>query len=321
MAYESGGIISAKDYNNLLNDTNKFNTTWSTGSGDAGYGQTAITTKSAGDVVTATEWASLINKLNIVRTHQTGAGTGVSAVVSGDLVEYQSGVSGGVDLAYTNRTAFSAQGSTTTDAGTTHTINDADGLGSYSFTRTATFSSGDAARYFFNAGGELNFVLTAGSNTNGTGRTAQMLAIVTACGGVQDFRASTNGGRTGTGETETTNDLTIGYYDLTTSNQTISRVDESGAAYTPYTGDWISVAVKSNGVQGSNADKGTIITWTITYNLGTTGTNASTPPADGGYTVSAYNDACNGNFTSKVNVTYPETASGLSNTWGSVTIG
>ena len=308
MAYESGGIISATDYNNLLNDTNKFNTTWSTGSGDAGYGQTAITTKSAGDIVTATEWASLINKLNIARTHQTGAGTGVSAVVSGDIVTYQSGVSGGVDLAYTNRLAFNAQGTTSTDAGTTHNPNDADGIATFSYTRTATFSSGDAARYFFNAGGELNLVLTAGANTGGTSRGAQLLEMVTACGGVQDFRASTNGGRTGSGETETTNDLTIGYYDLTTTNQTISRVDESGAAYTPYTADYITVAVKSNGVQGSNADKGTIITWTITLEAAGTGAGS-------------FEDNINVNFTSKLNVTYPETASGLSNTWGTVTIG
>jgi hypothetical protein len=308
MAYESGGIISATDYNNLLNDTNKFNTTWSTGSGDAGYGQTAITTKSAGDVVTATEWASLINKLNIARTHQSGSGTGVSAVVSGDIIEYQSGVSGGVDLAYTNRLAFNAQGTTSTDAGTTHNPNDADGIATFSYTRTATFASADQARYFFNAGGELNFVLTAGANTGGTSRGAQALAMVTACGGVQDFRATTNGGRTGTGETETTNDLTIGYYDLTTANQTISRVDESGAAYTPYTADFIKIDVKSNGVQGANGDTGTIITWTITLEAASTGAGS-------------FNDSINVTFTSKVNVTYPSTAAGLSNTWGTVTIG
>ena len=135
-----------------------------------------------------------------------------------------------------------------------------------------------------------------------------MLSLITALGGVADFRAAGNNGRTGTGETETTNDLTIGYYDLTTSNQVISRVDESGAAYTPYTADWISVAVKSNGVQGANGDVGTIITWTITL----TGGSASS----GGF-----NDNVNIVFTSKVNITYPETASGLSNTWGTVTIG
>ena len=306
MTYESGGIISASDYNTLINGTNKFNTTWSTGSGDAGYGQTAVTTKSAGDIVTATEWASLINKLNIVRTHQSGAGTGVSAVVTGDIVRYQSGVDNGVDLAYTNRLAFNAQGSTSTDAGTSHNPNDADGIATLTFDRTITFSSGDAARYFFNAGGEINFELTAGANTGGTSRGAQILSLITACGGIQNFRASDNGGRTGTGETETTNDLTIGYYDLTTSFQTISRVDESGAAYTPYTADYITVAVKSNGVQGSNADKGNIITFRTTLELAATGAGS-------------FNDAANVTFTTKMNWTYPETASGLSNTWGTPT--
>ena len=309
MAYESGGIISATDYNNLLNDTNKFNTTWSTGNGDAGYGQTAVTTKTAGDIVSATEWASLINKLNITRTHQTGSGTGVVAVVTGDVVEYQIGVGNGVDLAYTNRLTFNAQGSTTTDSGTTHNPNDSSTAAQqHTFTRTATFASADQARYFFNNGGELNLALTAGSNTGGTGRGASLLNLVTATGGFQDFRATTNGGRTGTGETETTNDLTIGYYDLTTSNQTISRVDESGAAYTPYTSDFVTVAVKSNGTQGANGDAGTIITWTITV----TGGSASS----GGF-----NDDVDVNFTSKLNFTDPETASGLSDTWGAVTIG
>ena len=35
MAYEVGGLIEATDYNNLLNSSNKFNTVWSTGTGDA----------------------------------------------------------------------------------------------------------------------------------------------------------------------------------------------------------------------------------------------------------------------------------------------
>ena len=308
MAYEAGGLISAADYNTLINGTNKFNKTWSVGNGDAGYGQTVVTTKTAGDTVSATEWASIINKLNIVRTHQTGAGTGVATVVAGNIVEYQEGVDGGVDLAYTTRLVFNAQGSTTTDSGTSHNPVDADGTATFTYTRTATFASADQARYFFNNGGELNLDLTAGANTGGTGGGAQLLSLITACGGVADFRATTNGGRTGSGETETTNNNTIGYYDLTTSNQVISRVDESGAAYTPYTSDWISVSVKSNGVQGANGDVGTIVTWTIIL----TGGSASS---------GSFNDNVDIVFTSKLNITYPETASGLTNTWGTITIG
>jgi hypothetical protein len=308
MAYEVGGLIEATDYNNLLNASNKFNTVWSTGTGDAGYGQTVITTKTAGDTVSATEWASLVNKVNIVSTHQVGTATGDVAPVAGDVVAFLASLETSIDTFYTNRTDFNAQGTTTTDAGTTHNIVDADGTFTFTATRTATFASADQARYFFNAGGEINLELTAGANTGGTGGGAQILNIITACGGIADFRANDNNGRTGTGETETTNDLTIGYYDLTTSNQTISRVDESGAAYTPYTSDFITVAVKSNGVQGANGDVGTIITWTITV----TGGAASS----GGF-----NDNVDVNFTSKLNFTDPETASGLSDTWGTVTIG
>jgi hypothetical protein len=308
MAYESGGLIEATDYNNLLNGSNKFNTVWSTGTGDAGYGQTAVATKSAGDTVSATEWASLVNKVNIVSNHQIGSSTGDVAPVAGDVVTFLASIENSIDTFYTNRLNFNAQGSTTTDAGTTHNIVDADGTFTFTATRTATFASADQARYFFNNGGELNLALTAGANTGGTGGGAQILDIITACGGIADFRATTNNGRTGTGETETTNDLTIGYYDLTTSNQTISRVDESGAAYTPYTADFITVAVKSNGTQGANSDAGTIITWAITVTGGAT--------SSGGF-----NDNVDVNFTSALNVTYPETASGLSNTWGTVTIG
>jgi len=308
MAYSSGGLIEATDYNNLLNGSNKFNTVWSTGTGDAGYGQTAVTTKTAGDIVSATEWASLVNKVNIVSNHQIGSSTGDVAPVTGDVVTVLSSIEGSIDTFYTNRTNFNAQGTTTTDAGTTHNIVDADGTFTFTATRTATFASADQARYFFNAGGELNLDLTAGANTGGTGGGAQILDLITAVGGIADFRANDNNGRTGTGETETTNDLTIGYYDLTTSNQTISRIDESGAAYTPYTADFVTVAVKSNGVQGANGDVGTIITWTVTVTGGAT--------SSGGF-----NDNVDVNFTSALNVTYPETASGLSNSWGTVTIG
>jgi len=308
MAYEVGGLISATDYNGLINGTNKLNTVWSTGTGDAGYGQTVIAAKSAGDIVSATEWASVVNKVNVVSTHQVGTATGDVAPVAGDVIAFLASLESSIDTFYTNRTDFNAQGSTTTDSGTTHNIVDADGTFTFTATRTATFASADQARYFFNAGGELNLALTAGANTGGTGGGAQILSIITACGGIADFRANDNNGRTGTGETETTNNLTIGYYDLTTSGQIISRVDESGAAYTPYTSDFVKVDVKSNGVQGANGDKGTIITWTITVDGGSA--------SSGGF-----NDNVDVNFTSALNVTFPETASGLADTWGSVTIG
>ena len=103
MAYEVGGLIEATDYNNLLNGSNKFNTVWSTGTGDAGYGQTAVTTKTAGDTVSATEWASLVNKVNIVSTHQVGTATGDNAPVAGDVVQFLASIESSIDTFYTNR--------------------------------------------------------------------------------------------------------------------------------------------------------------------------------------------------------------------------
>jgi hypothetical protein len=64
MAYSQGGLIAATDYNTFINGTNQLNTVWGTGTGDAGYGQTALSAVSSSGKVTATQWASLINTPN-----------------------------------------------------------------------------------------------------------------------------------------------------------------------------------------------------------------------------------------------------------------
>ena len=85
MSYSQGGLIAATDYNNFLTGTNQLNTVWGTGVGTAGYGQTALSTVSAGGTVTAAQWASLINTLNSALTHQSGSGSGLSAPTAGTV--------------------------------------------------------------------------------------------------------------------------------------------------------------------------------------------------------------------------------------------
>jgi len=64
MTYSSGSLIQAADYNTFAgNTTAGLNRVWSTGSGDAGWGQTDIATVSTSGVVTATNWATLVNNL------------------------------------------------------------------------------------------------------------------------------------------------------------------------------------------------------------------------------------------------------------------
>jgi hypothetical protein len=264
----------------------------------------------AGNTVTATQWASLINTLNSALTHQSGSGSGISAVVSGDRINHLSTLATNINTSYTNRLNFATQGTTTTGT-TTNSVLNVTGAAAQTLTitRTATFSSGDAARYFFNSGGQLNLIIGAGTNTGATGRGAGLITMATAAGGVTAFRSLTNGGRTGSGQTQNTNDTSIGYYDLTTLNQTIVSLTASSSPYTAYPSDTVTIVARSNGVQGANSDNGTIITFVITL------TSAAQSTLDGGY-----NDTINITIPNRIDIIYPETTN-LTNSWGTVTLG
>jgi hypothetical protein len=133
--------------------------------------------------------------------------------------------------------------------------------------------------------------------------------MATAAGGVTAFRSLTNGGRTGSGQTQNTNDTSIGYYDLTTLNQTIVSLTASSSPYTAYPSDTVTIVARSNGVQGANSDNGTIITFVITL------TSAAQSNLDGGY-----NDTINITIPNRIDIIYPETTN-LTNSWGTVTLG
>ena len=72
MTYTAGSEILAADYNTFAgNTTAGLNRVWSTGAGDAGWGQTDIATVAAAGTVTATQWATIVNNLATSGT-QTG---------------------------------------------------------------------------------------------------------------------------------------------------------------------------------------------------------------------------------------------------------
>lgn len=317
MTYAQGSLIDASDYNNIIgtspsSTTNRINTVWAVGNGSAGYGQTAVAQVAALNTITATQWASLINTLNSILTHQAGSGSGISAPTAGSKIDFLSTLQTNVNTSYTNRLNFSTQGTTTTQSPVTNsTLNVASGSAAQTLTitRTATFASADQARYFFNAGGQLNLVIQAGTNTGATGRGAAMITMATAAGGVTAFRALTNGGRTGSGQTQNTNDTSIGYYDLTTVNQTIVSLTAITSPYTAYPSDTITITARSNGVQGVNADNGTVITFVITITSALQSSGTGNP-----------NDGINITIPTRIDVVFPETTN-LSNSWGTVTVG
>lgn len=314
MSYSSGGLIAAGDYNGFVGTSpsstaNQINTVWAVGNGQYGYGQTPLSQVSSTGLVTATQWASAINALNSIRTHQSGSGTGISAPTSGSLIAYLSAFSTAISTAYSSALSFNTQGSTTTGTVYTGTATQSTQGATYGpsiyASRTVTFSGGaDAARYFFNAGGQINLVITGVANNDGTSRSGDAVTTIgTYLGGVSAFRATTNGGRSGTGGSATTNNTSFGYYSLTTSPTITQQIATSSSTYS---GDYAYVQFSTNAVpSGSNGDHGTV----ITIGLGYYGASHS----------GSFNDTLGVTVSHRVDIVFPESTN-LSNSWGSVVV-
>ena len=157
MAYSSGGLIQATDYNGFADTTAGANVDdlWATGSGDKGWGQTALSLVSAGGVVTATNWASLVNIISSMGSQTGTVITGRAAPTTGNLIQILAALNTDLTNITANRNNAVAVGSqftgytgtnskTAATSGATWTI---------TFTNAVTFASANAARYFFNGGG------------------------------------------------------------------------------------------------------------------------------------------------------------------------
>jgi hypothetical protein len=265
----------------------------------------------------------LINNLNSIRTHQTGSGSGITAVVSGNKIDYLSNLSTVITAAYTSRLAFASNSAVSTAVGgslsTAWTVTVAPpssnppGGGSSvtnvtrAFGARCTFASADQARYFFNAGGRLKLNLSGTQNSSTTARTNNIISLLGYAGGVATFGANTNGGRTGGGATVVTNDTTDGYYTSTfNSNNTI--IDITGTT-SNYTSDKIYVYVNPNGNQGSYNGNGTNVDFWVVMQSFSGGDN-------GTY---SFDDSFGVNVIRTVDISFPSTTN-LSNTWGAVTV-
>jgi hypothetical protein len=312
MAYSSGGTIEASDYNGFAGGTaanvsGQLNTVLSTGRGNAGYGQTAVSNVTAvTNDVTATQWTTLVNGVDKVRKHQSGAGySNLTAYTSGQVINVTNNISAALTTAYTSRLTATAQGSTTTGATNSPNFTLPNQLAgaTYQFSRTATFASADAARYFFNAGGQLNFVIISVTNGGGTTRGASLATLAATNFASKRLGAQDCVARTGTGGTLNTDGTTnTGYYTLTTSNVTKTQITSTTATYTS---DTFVFSAKSNGVQGSNADAGSVVTLSVDLTSAT---------QTGGF-----NDSINITVNHRVDIIYPSTTF-LADTWGTVTI-
>lgn len=309
MAYQAGDLILDDEYNTFATGSAtgtanhsiaNINTIWGVGNGDRGYGQTTtLTAVTAGDTVTATQWSTLIARLNSILTHQSGSGSGITSPVAGSIITAISSLSGNITTAYNNRANFNNTRSSVTSDSTRNGTWSSSSPTSFSQVRTVTFSSADTARYFFNAGGRLQLRLTA-TGSAGTTKESNWVTLINSNLTAMNLDFTTSA-RTGTGATLTTNGSAIGYWDLTTSNQTLIRLTEDTA---PYTANYLDILCRVAGAAGSNGGLGTQVIFTVNY---------VDDSSD------SFNDSVNLTINCRVDVYKPE-AVNLTDVVGSVTI-
>lgn len=269
MAYAQFATIDAADFNALVggNPTttvNTLNATWATGGTTAGYGQTAVGSVTAGtNILASTQWSSLVSNTASAASHQGSSITSVSTPVAGGVITYNAAIPTNLTTIYNNRLNAAAQGTTQTNALTYN----ATWSNQLTFTHTITFASGNAARYFFNAGGQIKMTCahpgTSGIDLlfNNLATNIGTVVMSAPSSGTISIIGATFSGITkvlGGGNTPTI-DANKGYYALTTANATaFTQTASTGPA--SYVNSFIRFIVKSNGTQGSNGDAGSEIT-------------------------------------------------------------
>jgi hypothetical protein len=325
MSYTVGGLIEATDYNGFVNTgANNINRIWSVSSGDLGYGQTAISTVSAGGTVTATQWASLVNTLAALGNHQNTTITSRTAPVAGNVIAILSNVATDINTLTGARGNAAGSGTEITTFSGTTSKTTATGSGStawtITFTHTITFPSADQARYFWNAGGIVRLRVSktstgtvadpewndlAGTLMNEIRMVGRVNSADQVIGGVTYTGVNKT---VGTG-TPTIHATTTGWYSLTTSDTNIYRQFADTA---PYTTQSITVAARTAG-------SGTQLILTTTWN-DPGGSGAGSTDAISGGTATASPFSSFGTAPATVVTLLPPSSTHITNTWGTPTI-
>ena len=263
MGYLAGDTILDDEYNVFVNQASTpfgINSLMGTGTGNIGLGQAVLPTINAGEVITAAKWNALFTAMDNIGNHTNPAtaNAGTSARTAGDPIAAVAAIT--ADL---GRLEDEVQGgsvrATALAAGSedlslvASAVYDTSHICEASF----TFAGGDETRFFFNAGGKLRINFT-NAKTNDTGKDASVDALIAALGNL-DIGATVST-RSGSGETLTANGLALGYFDLTTSYQTVIHLTEDSG---DYSGDIavVKIEMKSAGAHGDGrGNTGIVIT-------------------------------------------------------------
>lgn len=178
MTYSAGNIILDDDYNIFATgnaagtgdqSVANINSIIGVGGGEFGYGQgNEVGPVSAGDQVRATDWTTLLARMNTLANHQGTTITSISNPSSGDTVAAYTALSANITAVYNNKLNAAGSGSDITRTTTsTSSWNNSSVL-----TQTITFPSRNQLRYFFNAGGMIRCSWSRSGGTSSSQNTS-----------------------------------------------------------------------------------------------------------------------------------------------------
>lgn len=229
MAYASGGLIEAADYNGFVASVNAV---WGVGSGDSGYGQsTTLSTVVTGNTVTATQWATLIQRIDSAKNHQNtlAPGSGIAQPTAGTVITHLATLSTQIANITTNRLLNAGDGNGTNIAsGTIQLTNNVNWTTVRTQEISLTWSSYNQMRYFFNTGGYVDATV-ANSAFSGNTKSTDWDALATAFGTLRLKAQSAQ--KVGGSGTLSTDQSALGFYDLTDVHQTFFEQFQTVAAY------------------------------------------------------------------------------------------
>lgn len=325
MTYTAGGLIEATDYNGFVNtSSNNINKVWSTGTGDSGWGQTTISTVSAGGTVTATQWATLVANLATAGQQTSSTLTSRTQPVTGNTISILANVATDINTITNNRGNAAASGTEYGVFSGTTSKTSATGSGqtawTITFTHTVTFASADALRYFFNAGGIVR--LKYGKSSTGTDADEDWNTLAGYVGSInltgrvnsntQLIAGTSYTGTTrigGTGGTQTTLTTTTGWYNLTGTPTTIFQLNNPTA---PYTTEFIRTT--------ATATSTTVLTLVTTWvSDGSSGAGTSSN-ISGGTATASPSTTITGTAPTTLCTYIPPSTTYLSASWGTPSI-
>lgn len=273
MAYSSGGLIEAIDFNNLAwgTDVGGTYTTASNnlayigglGYGRFGYGQdtTGYAPVALGQTVTATQWTSLVGGVNGALALQGASLITPTSVTAGQTITYYNEVASGIDTAWNNANVGAVS---STVAGTPNAQLGFQGWGGGPerrgrYTFTVSWLNANLARYWWNMGGKLD--ITASLISGGFQRNIDWSNLCAAMGTIRiGYDSTTKIGGSGVPTVLLSTPRTGGYW-LNTGigptgtphpGGTVTHFNQA-SPNAPYTLDDINITVTYGGVYANGA--------------------------------------------------------------------